>query len=246
VTPEGAASSDEARRQSRLLKSSDEAMLGRRFGRLTVLRRSTSHDKQDRWMCACDCGRETVSIGFCLRGGQSKSCGCVAAEKAKQRWADPETRAKMLATLPKPKNKRHGMSKHRAYRTWSDMKQRCLNKSNSWYPEYGGRGIQVDERWLCFDSFWEDMGSSWGPGMSLGRKDNDLGYNKENCRWETSAQQMSNTRANVYIKTPLGQMTLSDAARTYRLSVGCIKYRMSVGMKDEELIKSSQRKQHDK
>jgi hypothetical protein len=125
------------------------------------------------------------------------------------------------------------------------MKQRCLNKKNEWYPEYGGRGIGIDERWMSFDAFWEDMGPSWRAGMSLGRVDNGRGYNKENCRWETSAQQMSNTRANVYIATPLGHMTLSEAARTYRLSPGCIKYRMSVGMKDEDLIKPSQRKNHD-
>lgn len=245
MTPEGCASADSARRQSRLLKSSDEAMLGRRFGRLTVVERTVGGGKQDRWRCACDCGGETVSFGFSLRGGQSKSCGCVAAEKAKQRWSDPVTRARLLAAKPTPKNKRHGMSQHRAYGVWQDMKQRCLNTKHKWYPAYGGRGIGIDERWMSFDVFWDDMGPSWREGMSLGRVDNDLGYSKENCRWETGAQQMSNTRANVRIQTPLGLMTLSEAARTYRLTPGCIRYRMSVGMNGEELFQPSQRKNHD-
>ena len=35
-------------------------LTGRRFGRLTVLRRAASHGSQVHWVCACDCGA-TVS-----------------------------------------------------------------------------------------------------------------------------------------------------------------------------------------
>jgi hypothetical protein len=37
----------------------------------------------------------------------------------------------------------------RAYRSWSQMLQRCNNPNNPFYEYYGGRGIKICERWNC-------------------------------------------------------------------------------------------------
>ena len=39
--------------------------------------------------------------------------------------------------------KKHGMSKTKLYRSWSGMKQRCLNKKDTEYLNYGGRGTFI-------------------------------------------------------------------------------------------------------
>lgn len=72
------------------------------------------------------------------------------------------------------------------------MRQRCLNPTNKAYPNYGGRGITICERWDTFANFAEDMSPRPSPKHTLDRRDNDGPYCKENCRWATPKEQESN------------------------------------------------------
>lgn len=84
------------------------------------------------------------------------------------------------------------------YYAWVNMKQRCLNPNHPEYFRYGGRGIAVCERWLHnFDNFIEDMGFKSSDNLSLERKNNSLGYYKENCKWELKSIQSFNQRVSV-------------------------------------------------
>lgn len=58
-------------------------LTGQKFGKLTVLRRDKN--KKVMWLCRCDCGNYHTVIGSNLTKGLCKSCGCLAAEKNKQR-----------------------------------------------------------------------------------------------------------------------------------------------------------------
>lgn len=59
---------------------------GRRFGRLTVLRESDpsmpmpSGKRDRRWLCLCDCGKQTIVRQENLTAGRTMSCGCYASE----------------------------------------------------------------------------------------------------------------------------------------------------------------------
>lgn len=70
-------------------------LTGDRFGRLVALHVSgftkrrgkdgKMHSGSAIWACICDCGNETEVRGSCLTRGETRSCGCLAAELAAAR-----------------------------------------------------------------------------------------------------------------------------------------------------------------
>ena len=79
------------------------------------------------------------------------------------------------------------------YQSWCDMKKRCNNPTQKDYHNYGGRGISYDPSWEQFENFLVDMGER-PAGLTLDRRDSNLGYNKVNCRWATPLEQARNKR----------------------------------------------------
>ncbi|MCC8991887.1 MAG: hypothetical protein LM514_04765, partial [Streptococcus sp.] len=56
-------------------------MLGRTFGRLTVLAMEGEvRHKASRWLCQCRCGKKKVVNGKNLRNSHTRSCGCLQDE----------------------------------------------------------------------------------------------------------------------------------------------------------------------
>lgn len=92
----------------------------------------------------------------------------------------------------------HGHSKvgatTKTYTAWANMLQRCTNKHNDGYKNYGGRGINVCAEWFDFKVFLADMGEK-PINLTLERKNNSLGYSKDNCIWATRKEQAKNKRA---------------------------------------------------
>ena len=43
------------------------------------------------------------------------------------------------------------------FNKWRAMIDRCYDTNNNHYNTYGGKGIKVCDRWLCFEFFYEDI-----------------------------------------------------------------------------------------
>lgn len=74
------------------------------------------------------------------------------------------------------------------YISWKMMRQRCFNWCRADFIDYGAKDILPCERWDSFESFLEDMGER-PEGTTLGRIDHTKGYYRENCEWQTLAEQ---------------------------------------------------------
>ena len=57
-------------------------LTGKKFGRLTVIKRvyPNTKDRNVMWLCKCSCGKEKIINGNSLRRGDTKSCGCLQKE----------------------------------------------------------------------------------------------------------------------------------------------------------------------
>lgn len=161
-------------------------LIGRRFGRLTVLSYAgPDKNRNAKWLCRCECGTEAVVRGFQMESGRAASCGCLMREKN--------------GALLKARATRHGHDRRGQrtpeYRAWVNMRRRCEDPKHISFKWYGGRGIKVCERWQTYENFFADVGSR-PPGMTLDRyPDNDGDYGPANFRWATPKQQANNRRA---------------------------------------------------
>lgn len=59
-----------------------KALVGQRFGNLTVTEYAGKRSGMHRWLCVCDCGNTTVVGQTLLQSGKTKSCGCLQAKMA--------------------------------------------------------------------------------------------------------------------------------------------------------------------
>lgn len=194
-------------------------LVGKKFCRWTVLRMGVKVGKHFSWECICECGTERLVSGPSLRNGTSTSCGCRRAEVSKQTF------------------KTHGMANTRLNKVWSGMKARCSNPKHIAYSVYGARGITVCDRWQLFENFFADMSSTYKPGLTLDRIDNEKGYSFENCRWATYLEQAANKRRKLMlIKTGQGEMTVNEAAKIAGISARTMRARISLGYSAERLL----------
>lgn len=132
------------------------------------------------------------------------------------------------STTPRPYNK-DGRCSTRAFSSWRSMLQRCYKRSFKHYRNYGGRGIEVCERWrLSFLAFLADMGER-PIGMTLERVDNNLGYTLDNCRWATRKQQSRNMRTNHLLSYDGQTRCMTEWAEIVGLPYTTLRGRMRLG-----------------
>ncbi len=195
-------------------------LTGQRFGRLIVIEKSRMRKGQLFWKCQCDCGKVCDVQGSSLRGGRTKSCGCLHDEMASSRIREinsfKPTRAVRKTSL---------------YRVWSNMRQRCNNPNHPEYYLYGGRGIFVCAEWnesyLAFER-WA-ISAGYRKGLSIDRIDNNGRYCPANCRWADAKTQSNNQRKTILITYNGKTKPISYWADEFGLSRNVLKCRIRAG-----------------
>lgn len=189
-------------------------LAGKKFGKLTVVKKSGNRKTGESiWECVCECGAVSHVTSSKLRKGRITTCGCGRGEA-------------------------HGQAGSGIYRTWALMKRRCYNKRSREYPDYGGRGITVCERWRnSFSAFLADMGEKPSPSHSLDRyPNNDGNYEPTNCRWATILEQANNRRDNVTIEYDGKTMNAAEWSKATGIPQEMITKRLRRGWSTERAL----------
>ena len=126
---------------------------------------------------------------------------------------------------------KHGRARSLEYWRWAAMKARCYNTQSLKYKNYGGRGIQICDRWMSFAAFFEDMGEI-PEGMTLDRINVNGNYEPSNCRWATPKTQSNNKTNNRTVTIGCVTLTLAEWGREMGFSTGLVSNRIQAGWGD--------------
>lgn len=202
---------------------------GKKFNMLTVIEKDGHMGKKVLWKCICECGNYTHVSTNDLTSNNTKSCGCYNKDAIKNRSIT------------------HGLSKTQIYHSWTAMKDRCFNKNSNRYKDYGGRGITICDKWLSFEGFYEDMGDSFKPNLSIDRIDYNKNYELSNCKWSNCTEQANNKR-NVKLYEYNGiKDSLNNICRELNLNRALVYNRIRKGWSIEKAIeKPKQNNQYEK
>jgi hypothetical protein len=128
--------------------------------------------------------------------------------------------------------------------SYTQMRQRCLNRNCKDYADYGAVGITICDRWLHgegsksgFECFLDDMGTRPAANTSIDRIDGKKGYSPDNCRWASPRDQVINRKATRLVRHEGVVRTVTDWARHYGISQPLLHGRLERGWKFEDAIK---------
>jgi hypothetical protein len=197
-------------------------LTGQVFGRLTAI---AEHGRSEAgrvlWRCQCACGVERIVLAGSLTRGQTVSCGCRHRPLPPPKPPKPQTKRQQVVATKRTKE----------YQAWASMINRCYNDRSPWFKHYGGRGIEVCDRWL-YTPVWfiKDMGDAPSKSHSLERIDNDGPYSPENCVWALPKDQGRNRRTNKVISFCGTKATAVEWAEFIGISPAAFHSRLRRGM----------------
>jgi hypothetical protein len=166
---------------------SGTSLVGRTFGSLAV----SCETAEDIYLCRCNCGTEVRLWRSQLTKGVARDCGCKSGRPGRAAF-------RHIRIYFGRDGRRHQRATSELL-SYCAMKGRCLLKNNISYENYGGRNIQICERWLLphgegFRNFLRDLGPR-PVGTTLDRTDPNGHYlPPPQCRWATPEVQANNKR----------------------------------------------------
>lgn len=174
-----------------------ENLIGKRYGRLLVVKEEGKGYHKRIWLCKCDCGNYKTYSTSVLNSGTIKSCGCYKKDIAIKNFT------------------KHNMYKTKIYYVYYGIKDRCYNKKAKAYKNYGDKGIKVCDEWLDgFINFYNwAIANGYKEGLTIDRIDSNGNYEPSNCRWVDRIIQNNNTNRNHYITYNGEAKTISEWAR---------------------------------
>lgn len=176
------------------------------------------HPSSNRWIFACDCGKNFSFHPSPIIQGRKQSCGCSKFE---------------TITI-------HGCNKNEFYHTWYNMMKRCYDKESHNYERYGGRGIYVCDEWhdpkVFIDWAYETIGEK-DRNYTVDRIDTNGPYAPWNCRWATAKEQGRNKESTIMIQLNGEEKPLAEWCEIYGLNYTTVRERFKRGWSIEESFK---------
>jgi hypothetical protein len=195
------------------------------YGRLTLLEEFVNKavDGSYKGLWCCECGTEKLIVNYMVRNGRTKSCGCITKENNIKRSTHGH---------------RQGRLASKTYISWRNMNSRCYYEPNNRHHLYGGRGIEVCDRWRhSFDNFLADMGER-PKNTTLDRIDSNGNYEPTNCRWASNKTQARNKSNNTILELDGVTKTAPEWGDNFGISPIAIRARLSRGWSTEEAIRT--------
>lgn len=217
-------------------------LVDQQFGRLTV-KEISSKAQKDRVrataICLCECGNQKeVMIRSLVRtdGRGTQSCGCLSKELSAERIETvrpPKSTLKANSRGTRQADGKH----HPLFIKWVAMKRRCENPSHKSYPNYGGRGIKVCDRWQDFETFRDDcIILGWQEGLTIDRIDNNGNYEPNNVRFVDLRIQARNRRTNHLITINGQTKPLVEWCEAYNRNLNTVCTRIRRGVDEVTAI----------
>ena len=165
-----------------------------------VEKKGKSHSRRAKFICK-KCKRMFEANVTNIMRASTSSCGCARY--------DSVTKHGDLKIDSKYKSLRN---------TWNNINQRCSNKKNPRYKDYGGRGISLCDEWknnyLTFRDW--SIKNGWEAGLQIDRIDNDGNYEPDNCKWVTNIENnQGEKKRNRVGKTGVKYITQHSKNGTY-------------------------------
>lgn len=160
-------------------KKVEDLQIGATYGSWKIIAEVCCY-REKYYKCCCECGTEGLVAKSSLRLGKSKSCG--------------KGVCKTLSIT-------HGKTNSPLYSVWCGIRSRVKNPvgNNSCYVN-----VPLCEEWNTFDNFYAwAITSGYEAGLSIDRKDGNLGYCPENCRWTDPVVQSQNRKGHQNAEIPL-------------------------------------------
>lgn len=172
---------------------------GSRLGRLQIIGEGKPYFwrgrfSRRRWLCVCDCGRQTAVREDLFRSGRTISCGCARDEAGRERLLRHGATAGQSQTLE--------------YRAWQAMLRRFGRHAvvAEWQLQ-GGEG---------FANFLACVGRRPQPSQMLRRPDALNPFGPGNCIWAERPPRRGVPRR--FLEVDGERMTLQDAALCHGIS----------------------------
>lgn len=131
---------------------------GHKFGMWTAIKRHKKKKGQDnriRWLCQCECGKETVRLLTNMKAGQNTGCGC----QNPRRKRPFEALYNMFVNTSRRRGRTRGIMAFKTFLLFTLIPDcHYCGVALNWQPYYSNNS-----------------------GYKLDRKDNSKGYTKSNC-----------------------------------------------------------------
>jgi hypothetical protein len=211
---------------------------GDKFGRLTVLQVRPWKVGRPNVLCVCSCGKNHEVYSDSLKkSGDKASCGCWVREKLRERGGRI--------------SRTHGLSQTVEGRSWGSMINRCYNKKQQCYRNYGAKGVIVcvflrespinllallghsTEERCSLDRFPDHVGN-YTCGKCKECKEEGWSLN---VRWATRKEQNRNRGNYNCMITAFGEtLTKSEWMERSGLSWDCLTRRLRNGWDSEKAL----------